>query len=145
MGSGEGRLEAWHSPHTFLSLRHGDCEDHATLLCSLLLGFGLEAYVVVGTRLDRKGVESDHVWVLTLEGEVREDGMSSGPSVMFWESLTGQRLAPNATSPSGHRYLRVRSTLCDQVRMLPRISVFGFSPSGRMRVQPSRVLCEQAK
>ena len=48
------------------------------LLCSLLLGFGLDAYVCVGTK--NKGAA--HSWVLTLgtEGEAT-----------FWESLTGHR------------------------------------------------------
>ena len=27
-----------------------DCEDHAVLLCSFLLGFGLNSYVCVGTK-----------------------------------------------------------------------------------------------
>lgn len=56
----------------------GDCEDHANLLCSLLLGFGLEAFVCVGTK--GKGVP--HTWVMTLG----TDG-----TVTFWESLTGHR------------------------------------------------------
>ena len=55
-----------------------DCEDHAALLCSLLLGFGLSAYVCVGTKA--KG--ASHSWVMTIspEGEV-----------IFWESLTAHR------------------------------------------------------
>lgn len=55
-----------------------DCEDHAVLLCSLLLGFGLNAYVCVGTKA--KGAA--HTWVMTVspEGEVA-----------FWESLTSHR------------------------------------------------------
>ena len=56
----------------------GDCEDHATLLCSLLLGFGLDAYVCVGT----KAKNTPHVWVMTCG----TDG-----SVTFWESLTANR------------------------------------------------------
>ena len=55
-----------------------DCEDHAVLLCSLLLGFGLNAFVCVGTKA--KGAA--HTWVMTIspEGEVT-----------FWESLTAHR------------------------------------------------------
>lgn len=56
----------------------GDCEDHANLLCSLLLGFGLEAFVCVGTKA--KGVP--HSWVMTCG----TDG-----TITFWESLTGHR------------------------------------------------------
>jgi hypothetical protein len=55
-----------------------DCEDHATLLCSLLLGFGLDAYVCFGTKA--KG--SVHAWVMTIS----TDGL-----VTFWESLNGHR------------------------------------------------------
>lgn len=57
----------------------GDCEDHATLLCSLLLGFGLDAYVCVGTNA--KG--APHAWVLT---------RGCDGTITFWESLTAQRL-----------------------------------------------------
>lgn len=56
----------------------GDCEDHATLLCSLLLGFGLDAYVCVGTKA--KG--TPHTWVLT---------RGTDGSITFWESLTAHR------------------------------------------------------
>lgn len=56
----------------------GDCEDHATLLCSLLLGFGLDAYVCVGT----KAKNTPHTWVMTCG----TDG-----SVTFWESQTAHR------------------------------------------------------
>ena len=55
-----------------------DCEDHATLLCSLLLGFGLDAYVCFGTKV--KGAV--HAWVMTIS----TDGL-----VTFWESLSGHR------------------------------------------------------
>ena len=55
-----------------------ESEDHALLLCSLLLGFGLDAYVCVGTK--NKGAA--HSWVMTQSTEGR---------VTFWESLTGHR------------------------------------------------------
>lgn len=63
-----------------------DCEDHAVLLCSLLLGFGLNAYVCVGTKA--KGAA--HTWVMTIspEGEVA-----------FWESLTAHRYAHRPINP----------------------------------------------
>ena len=56
-----------------------DCEDHTMLLCSLLLGFGLNAFVCVGCK--KGGVA--HTWIMT----IAPDG-----SVTFWESLTGERL-----------------------------------------------------
>jgi len=83
---GGGRMEVWHSPHSFLSKGRGDCEDHALLLCSLLLGFGLQAYVCIGTVQEEDDeFERDHVWVASLAG--RENR-----SCTFWESLTGHRI-----------------------------------------------------
>ena len=48
-------------------------------MCSLLLGFGLDAYICVGT----KARGASHTWVATIAGDSR---------VTFWESLTGDRL-----------------------------------------------------
>ena len=48
------------------------------LLCSLLVAFGLNAFVCIGTKI--KGLA--HCWVVT----INIDG-----SATFWESLTGQR------------------------------------------------------
>lgn len=39
---------SWNSPHAFLAAGRGDASDHALLLCSLLLGFGLDAFVCIG-------------------------------------------------------------------------------------------------
>jgi len=64
--------------HSFLARGKGDVEDHCVLLCSLLLGFGLDAYVCIGTKA--KGIS--HAWVVT----INPDG-----TVLFWESLTAQR------------------------------------------------------
>ncbi|XP_032166236.1 centrosomal protein of 76 kDa isoform X4 [Mustela erminea] len=64
----------------------GDCEDHANLLCSLLLGYGLEAFVCVGTKA--KGVP--HAWVMTCG----TDG-----TITFWESLTGHRYIHKPANP----------------------------------------------
>jgi centrosomal protein CEP76 len=74
---GGTRNEVWYNMHTFMSRGAGDCEDHAVLLASLLLGFGLDAYVCVGTS-----GEGPHAWVFTRGGE----------KPMFWESLTGMRM-----------------------------------------------------
>ena len=64
-----------------------DIEEHAVLLCSLLLGFGLNAYVVVGTK--SKG--QAHMWVMTLGADPEGRGV-----VTFWEGITGQRyVQPN--------------------------------------------------
>ena len=94
----------------FISRRRGDVEPHAYLLCSLLLGFGLDAYVVLGTR---QGQSQPHAWVLTKGG-----GGAGGDDVTFWESLTGQTyshaplrlgdLASMEKQPAQqHRYVKV--------------------------------------
>ncbi|XP_034029760.1 centrosomal protein of 76 kDa isoform X2 [Thalassophryne amazonica] len=83
---GGGRQEQWSTVMAFLSRGKGDCEDHATLLCSLLLGFGLDAYVCVGTKA-RVG---PHTWVLT---------RSTDGSITFWESLTAHRYLHQLMDP----------------------------------------------
>nr|XP_006636031.1 PREDICTED: centrosomal protein of 76 kDa [Lepisosteus oculatus] len=83
---GGGRQEQWCTLLAFLCRSKGDCEDHATLLCSLLLGFGLEAYVCIGTKA--KGVP--HAWVMTCGTE---------GAVTFWESLTGHRYVHQPVNP----------------------------------------------
>jgi centrosomal protein CEP76 len=57
-----------------LAAKKGDVEDHCNLLCSLFLGFGLNAYVVVGTNEN-----GNFYWVLQLMDD----------KVIFWESLSG--------------------------------------------------------
>lgn len=57
---GGEKNEVWHYFNTFLAAGYGDSEDHASLLCSILLGFGMDAYVVVGNSTD-----GPHAWVLT--------------------------------------------------------------------------------
>lgn len=74
---GGERTEVWHSLHTVLARGAGDVEDHAVLLCSLLLGFGLDAYVCVGTS-----PAGAHVWVATRK---------TADTAVFWEPLTGRR------------------------------------------------------
>ncbi|KAF3691523.1 Centrosomal protein of 76 kDa [Channa argus] len=83
---GGGKQEQWCTLMAFLCRGKGDCEDHATLLCSLLLGFGLDAYVCVGTKA--KGVP--HTWVLT---------RGTDGSITFWESLTAHRYLHHPIDP----------------------------------------------
>lgn len=85
LGGGE-HAEQWTSMHAFLCRNKGDCEDHAALLCSILLGFGLDAFMCVGTK--SKG--SPHVWVMTISNE---------GNVTFWESLTGHRYLHKPINP----------------------------------------------
>ncbi|GMH98563.1 hypothetical protein TrVE_jg8441 [Triparma verrucosa] len=84
-GVGGRRVDSWQSWHGFLSRGRGDVEDHACLLCSLLLGFGLSAYVVIGQAYDSSDggdEQREHAWVCTI---------TQGIDVTMIESLTGQR------------------------------------------------------
>ena len=84
--SGE-RVTTWHSAYGTAVRMAGDVEDHAVLLCSLLLGWGMDAYVCSGTIYEPAAGATafrQHYWVVTL------DDVSEG-RVVFWESLTGQQ------------------------------------------------------
>ncbi|CBN74807.1 conserved unknown protein [Ectocarpus siliculosus] len=129
---------AWNSPHAFLAAGTGDASDHALLLCSLLLGFGLDALVCcglvhpsdddngdgdasgaepggVGVRGGdsdgNRGEETGHMWVCTFSGS-RAD-----KKAVFWESLTGQRFAMSAPRP---RPSRGRRTTPGKMAVTPR-------------------------
>eukprot|EP01038_Epipyxis_sp_PR26KG_P004135 gene4135-5889_t len=78
-----GNVSSWSSPCTTMMKLQGDVEDHAILLCSLLLGWGMDAYVAYGTiyppnvnngnnnsyvdPLDQIH-QHHHYWVVTLDG-----------------------------------------------------------------------------
>ncbi|XP_076372984.1 centrosomal protein of 76 kDa-like [Tachypleus tridentatus] len=55
------KQEQWNSLFAFLVVQAGGSEDCAVFLCSLLLGFGLNAYVCIGTV----SKEVPHAWVIT--------------------------------------------------------------------------------
>jgi centrosomal protein CEP76 len=76
------KYEQWNTTHTFMSAGKGDVEDHSVLLCNLLLGFGLDAYIAVGVCIN-----GPHVWVLT-----RNKLENKKYKITYWESLTGQRV-----------------------------------------------------
>jgi centrosomal protein CEP76 len=90
-GLGAGRAEVWFSQHAFLARGRGDVANHALLLASLLLGFGLDAWVCCGIR---GGV--GHIWVLTRNHHSAPGsaaaGNNSSSQYIFWESTTGQRI-----------------------------------------------------
>ena len=62
--------------HTFLSLGSGSVLDHCHLLCSLLLGFGLNVYICTG--YSGKG---EHCWVMELGKK----------ELTVWEGMSGSR------------------------------------------------------
>ena len=66
-----------------MACNRGNVCDHALFLCSLLLGFGLNAYIAIGTSEDEP-----HMWVLT-------KNKKDGKNLMFWESVLGQRYSIN--------------------------------------------------
>ncbi len=84
--------DVWRTPLTTLTTKCGDTEEHALLLCSLLLGFGLDAYVCIGT--DARG---PHVWVMTTD--------AGGSQITFWESLTAQRFEYGVVGAAAHPYV----------------------------------------
>jgi centrosomal protein CEP76 len=57
--------------HSIISGMQGTVDDHCHLLCSLLLGFGLKAYVCIGYSY-----KGEHSWVIS------EDAKSG--SIVFW-------------------------------------------------------------
>lgn len=75
--------EMWKDPQYLLFSRKGSPQDHAILLCSVLLGMSRDAYVVKGTIQVPTAMSKpklvEHVWVMT-----REDG----GWVTFWEPST---------------------------------------------------------
>ncbi|KAG2443442.1 hypothetical protein HXX76_001800 [Chlamydomonas incerta] len=70
--------ECWCLLHSVLASGSATKEEMAVLLAGLLLGFGLDAWVVVGRLADGAG----HTWVMTR-------GLLAAPT--FWEPATGVR------------------------------------------------------
>ncbi|KAH8609728.1 CEP76 C2 domain [Trypanosoma vivax] len=80
----------WLSMFAFLSQRRGDPRNHAALLCSLLLGFGLDAYCAIGG--DKKGKTA--MFVIT-----RERSSVGAFDVILWESTSGDRFRLTEAHP----------------------------------------------
>lgn len=87
----------------------GDVEDHAVLLCSLLLGFGLDSYVVIGTRRSVDDIAREYTWVLT-----RYADSASVYTVLFWDPITGERTAPGGRTPSGDEFCTIGCVFNDE-------------------------------
>lgn len=79
------------------------------LLCNLLLGFGLDAHVVVGTNS-----EGSHAWVMT-----RQPVVSGKQKVDFWESLTGQKM--DSQDPRVHRFYRSVGSLFNNTKFFANV------------------------
>jgi hypothetical protein len=87
-----GNISSWNSSYITLSKLQGDIEDHAILLCSLLLGWGMDAWIAYGSiftpvstigssantgsgsggsgggGIDMIPTNHFHYWVVTLDG-----------------------------------------------------------------------------
>ena len=79
---GNSGSECWQSLFCTLAQNKGDVADHANLLCSLFIGFGLNAYVCCGT----KSKQQPHAWVVVI---------GANNVVTFYESLTGHKFIHN--------------------------------------------------
>lgn len=111
IGLNKSKEEIFNSVHTLLSMKASDVEDHCILLCNILLGFGLDAYVAFGLTIN-----GPHCWVITrgITEEVipttktvnnsKQYETSKIYSITFWESLTGQRI--NITNPKVFRFYK---------------------------------------
>ena len=102
LGGTAGRSEVWSDMHTVLASRKGDVEEHALLLCSLLLGFRFDCFCAIGST--QSG--DPHMWVVSVETDAT---VSAEPKVTFWESLTGARYShyASADAPSALKYGRI--------------------------------------
>eukprot|EP00916_Digyalum_oweni_P008305 GHVL01013916.1.p1 GENE.GHVL01013916.1~~GHVL01013916.1.p1 ORF type:complete len:1104 (+),score=195.31 GHVL01013916.1:36-3314(+) len=72
-----GIVEEWSNPSQVLDAGKGTVQDHAVLLCSMLIGVNQDAFVCKGRATDEESCRSvDTVWVMTRES----DGC-----VLFWD------------------------------------------------------------
>ena len=78
-------VDEWKSIHDFLDTGKGTAVEHSLILCGLLLGFGLNAYVCLGSSSD-----GAHAWVLTLSKVLDQNGESVWGNPLIWESLTAK-------------------------------------------------------
>ncbi|CAH8489117.1 unnamed protein product [Schistosoma rodhaini] len=87
-GVGVGIKERWCSGLAFVSSNCGDVADHANLLCSLLLGYGIEAYVALGIsqlNMDKQQMTTSpclYAWVVVCSDDYQR--------ITFWDSITGR-------------------------------------------------------
>lgn len=104
-----GGTDVWHSGHAMLCRRSGEAEEHALLLCSLLLGFGLDAYVCIGTD-----VHGPHVWVMTRGGHEAYPALAgSNQSITFWEPSSGARFLHRGAQGHASAYTSGQGSPCE--------------------------------
>lgn len=95
-----GSNKLWYTLPIALIARSLGTESKCCLLCSILLGYGLDAWVCAGTR--RSG--SPHAWVMT-----------RGPycAVTFWETTTGSRYLHKVGQKAAHGYGTISAVFSD--------------------------------
>ncbi len=76
---GGGRHVVWETPHTILARGSGDVEAHSVLLAAMLLGFGCDAYIVIGDSEN-----GSTAWVMTIDIDQPGDPL-------FWEPCASVR------------------------------------------------------
>ncbi|CAM9319214.1 unnamed protein product, partial [Hapterophycus canaliculatus] len=142
VGEQQRAQQVWNSPHAFLAAGRGDTSDHALLLCSLLLGYGLDAFVCCGLahpndetanipgagggggggggggewRRAGRGEETGHMWVCTFSGP------RANKKAVFWESLTGQRFPTTNPRPRLQKGRRTTGKMSVTPRHLSKVS-----------------------
>lgn len=146
---------------TVCGVAAGSVGDHATLLCSLLLGFYLDAYVAVGTSIDAAGQESFYVWVMTrgrgrvvdahhaLPLSLSHTLFSTVPRPRQCCSVLGARdRASLCTWRHNTAWASILSSTCvlSWVRHVssPCPHSSPLSPTGGLCLQPRVVLCQSA-
>ncbi|KNC53975.1 uncharacterized protein AMSG_09623 [Thecamonas trahens ATCC 50062] len=102
---GGERAEIWHAPASVLAQGAGAIHDLALLLASLFLGFGLNAYVAVGT-----GPAGAYTWVVTL------DSPATGAGPVFWDVLSGEA-HDDLTSPDTSALFATVGTLFNNTQL----------------------------
>ncbi|KAJ3285839.1 Centrosomal protein of 76 kDa [Blyttiomyces sp. JEL0837] len=104
------RMEIWQSPHTILTLSKATQIGHALLLTSLLLGFSLNAYVTLGTRLvnnkqNKKASSSTSAANVEVTSWVTTVSVSDtqGSDATFWDPVSGERFSSRDLEAHGYR------------------------------------------
>ncbi|VDK87711.1 unnamed protein product [Dibothriocephalus latus] len=94
---GAAHQDIWCTGPAFISRNRGSVADHANLLCSILLGFGLAAYVAIGIKAEGPcsyteiGTPQDadkppyYAWVIVFDNFKKEE-------VVIFDAVSGGRL-----------------------------------------------------
>ena len=81
MNPAKPATDGWLNQFSFISRKKGDVPEHCTLLASLLLGHGLDAWVLLGT--DASG--QSQMSVMT------KNKTSEGNTIILWNAMNGER------------------------------------------------------